>query len=35
LRELKRHKTVQAWGQKILRAIKLKISEEQTWDSAA
>jgi hypothetical protein len=35
LRELNRDGTVQAWGQKTFRAIKLKISWEQTWDSAS
>jgi hypothetical protein len=35
LRKLKRDGTVQAWGQKTLRAIKLKSTWEQTWDSAS
>jgi hypothetical protein len=35
LRELKRDETVQAWGQKTLKAIKLKISVEQTWDTGS
>jgi hypothetical protein len=35
LRELKRDGRVQAWGQKTLRAIKLKISKEQIWDSGS
>jgi hypothetical protein len=33
--EQKRDGTVQVWGQKTFRAIKLKISREQTWDSAS
>jgi hypothetical protein len=32
LRQLKRNGTVQAWGKKTLRAIKLKISSEKTRD---
>jgi hypothetical protein len=35
LRKLKRDGTVQGWGQKTLRATKLKISEEQPWDSVS
>jgi hypothetical protein len=35
LRELKRDETVQTWGQKTLKAIKLKISVEQTWDTGS
>jgi hypothetical protein len=35
LRELKRDGKMQAWGQKTLRAIKVKISWEQTLDSVS
>jgi hypothetical protein len=35
LRKLKRDGTVQAWGQKTLGEIKLKISKEKTWDSVS
>jgi hypothetical protein len=35
LGELKRDGRVQAWGQKTLRAIELKISKEQTWGSVS